>query len=216
MNPRHKVAQIYSTFSQQSVVWVRFWGRRSFIEKAHPLLKANHLEDNSVDNVVLTVRLGGIKLVVSTAHVRPDDFEELRKAIKVIQSCKTFVDKNCLNGALFFGDLNARHTYWGEKSCNLLGEELFQIADHISLLNEGEPTFLAANCSSVIDLCICYGPLFDRCKHSVSTDEFAELFTSVPLRGHDPVIVRLERSSITEKTKKLWIEKVDWAGCFFH
>ena len=92
------------------------------------------------------------------------------------------------------------------------GEELVQIADHISILNDGEPTFLATNGYSVIDLGICYGPLFDRCKHSLSTDEFAELFTGAPQRSHVPVIMSLERSSITEKTKKLWIEKPDWVG----
>ena len=127
---------------------------------------------------------------MSTAYVRTDDFEGLRSTINVIQNCKTYVDKNCLNGALLFGDLNARHTYWGDKSCNLLEEELVQIADHFSILNDGEPTFLAANGYSVIDLCICYGPLFDRCKHSLSTDEFAELFTGAPQRGHVPVIMR--------------------------
>ena len=114
--------------------------------------------------------------------------------------------------SFFFGDLNARHTYWGDESCNLLGEELVQIADHFSILNDGEPTFLAASGYIVIDLCICYGPLFDRCKHSLSTDEFAELFTGAPRRGYVPVIMRLERSSTTEKTKKLWIEKADWVG----
>ena len=85
----------------------------------------------------------------------------------------------------------------------MLGEELVQRADYFSILNGGEPTFLAANGYSVIDLCICYGPLFDGCKHSLSTDEFAELFIGAPQRGHVPVIVRLERSSITEKTKQL-------------
>ena len=59
-------------------------------------------------------------------------------------------------------------------------------------------------------LSICYGTLFDRNKHSLSTDEFAELFTGAPLIGHVPVIMRLERSSNTETTKKLWIEKSDW------
>ena len=113
---------------------------------------------------------------------------------------------------LFFGDLNARHTYWGNKLCNLLGEELVQKPDHFSILNDVEPTFLAANGSSVIDLCICYESLFDRCKHSLSTDDVAELFTGVPLRGYVPVIMRLESSSITENTKKLWIEKGDWPG----
>ena len=114
-----------------------------------PYSRLNQLEDTSVDNVVLTVGLGEIKLVVSIAYVRPDDFEGLRSTIKVIQNCKTYVDKNCLNGALFFGDLNARHTYWGNKSCTLLGEELVQIADHFSILNDGEPTFLAATVLSI-------------------------------------------------------------------
>ena len=77
-----------------------------------PYSRLNQLEDTSVDNIVLTDGLSRIKLVVSTAYVRPDDFEGLRSTIKVIQSCIMYVNKNCLNGAIFFGDLNARHTYW--------------------------------------------------------------------------------------------------------
>ena len=57
-----------------------------------PYSRLNQFEDTSVDNVVLTVRLSGIKLVVSTAYVRLDNFEGLRSTIKVIQSCKTYVD----------------------------------------------------------------------------------------------------------------------------
>ena len=92
------------------------YGGVAVLLKNHiPYSRLIQLEDTSVDNVVLTVRPSGINLVVSTAYVRPDDFKRLRRTIKVIQSCKTYVDKNCLNGALFFGDLNARHTYWGAK-----------------------------------------------------------------------------------------------------
>ena len=94
----------------------------------------------------------------------------------------------------------------------MLGEELVPKSDRLSILNGGEPTFLAANFSSVIDLCICFGHLFDRCKHSLSTDEFAELLTGAPPRGYVPVIMRLERSYNTEKSKKYWIEKTHWAG----
>ena len=75
--------------------------------------RPNQLEETIVDNVVLTVRLGGNKLVVSTSYVGPDDKEDLGKTTKVIQSCKTYFYKNCLNGALFSGDLIARHTYRG-------------------------------------------------------------------------------------------------------
>ena len=42
-----------------------------------PYSRLNQLEDTSVDNVVLTVRLSGNTLVVSTAYVRPDNFEGL-------------------------------------------------------------------------------------------------------------------------------------------
>ena len=130
-------------------------GSVAILLKNHiPYSILNQVEDSSIDNVVFPVRLGGIKLVVSTAYVRPDDFEGLRKTIKVRQSCKTYVDKRCPNGTLFFGDLNARHTYWGDNLCTLLGEELVQLTDHFSFLNDGESTFLAANGFSVINLCI--------------------------------------------------------------
>ena len=101
---------------------------------------------------------------------------------------------------------------FGGKSCTSLGEEITKITDHFSILIEVEPTYLAAKCSSVIDLCFCYGTLFDRCKHYLSTDEFAELFTGAPLGGHAHDIMRLERSSNTEKTNNLWIEKADGTG----
>ena len=41
--------------------------------------------------------------------------------------------------------------------------------------------------------------------HTLSTDEYAELFTCASLRGQVPVIMGLERGSNAEKTKKIWI-----------
>ena len=55
-------------------------------------------KDTPVDTVVLTVRLGGINLVVTTSYVRPDDIVGLRKLMKF---CKTNADKSYLNGDLF-------------------------------------------------------------------------------------------------------------------
>ena len=51
--------------------------------------RLNQLEDTSVDKVVLTVRLGGIKLVVSTAYVRPEEIGGLRKTINVFRLLQT-------------------------------------------------------------------------------------------------------------------------------
>ena len=164
-----------------------------------PYSRHNQLEDTSVDDVVLTVRLSAIKLVVSTAYVRPDDFEGLKSTKMLYRVTKRMLTKTALR-ELF------------SLVISMPIGETNRVADHFSILNDGEPTFLAANGCGVIDLCICYGPLFDSCKHSLSTDEFAELFTVAPQRGHVPVFMRLERSSITEKIEKLWIEKADWVG----
>ena len=46
-----------------------------------PYSRLDELEDTAVDNVVLTVRLGGIKLVVTTSNVRPNDIEGSRRAL---------------------------------------------------------------------------------------------------------------------------------------
>ena len=67
MKPRHKLAQIFLTNSQRSTVWVEVM---EVLMKNHiSFSRLSQLEDASVDNVVLTVRLGGIKLVVTTSLI---------------------------------------------------------------------------------------------------------------------------------------------------
>ena len=100
--------------------------------------------------------------------------------------------------------------------CSICIVMLVQVTDHFSILNEGEPTFLAAYDSRVIDLCICYGPLFDWCKHTLNTVEFAKLFTVDPLTDLVPVIFRLEGYNDTENSKKIWIERADSLGWTCH
>ena len=100
-------ANLFDNYTTISSMGGRSGGVAVLLKHHIPYSRLNQLEDTSVDNVVLTVGLGEIRLVVSTAYVGPDDFEGLRSTIKIIQNCKTYVDKNCLNGALFFGDLNA-------------------------------------------------------------------------------------------------------------
>ena len=102
--------------------------------------------------------------------------------------------------------------FWGgDKSWNSLVEELVQKSEQFRIFNDGQPTFLAAIGSSVIDVCISYEPVFDRCKHTLSTDEFSELFTCAQLRGQILVVMRLECRSNPETSKKFWIEKNDWS-----
>ena len=72
-------ANLFDNFTTISCMRGRSGSVAIFLKNHIPYSRLNQLEDSSVDKVALTVRLGGIKLVVSTACVRPDDFERLRK-----------------------------------------------------------------------------------------------------------------------------------------
>ena len=62
----------------------------------------------------------GLKLLTTTAYVKPDDKGELLELIKRLEACKVYADTNHMEGVLFFGDCNARHLYWGDQKCNAL------------------------------------------------------------------------------------------------
>ena len=175
-----------------------------------PYARLSELEENSVDNIVITIVSNGLKLVVSTAYVQPENLDGVKNIMKVLENCKKLVDDNKINSCIFFGDLNARHQYWGDTMSNRLGEETVKIVDTYSILNNGEPTFISTNGSSVIDLCLIYGPIVSHYEHNLATDEYVELFTGAPNRGHLPVLVDFAVSTEKLKTKKLWMEKANW------
>ena len=84
------------------------------------------------------------------------------------------------------------------------------IGTDFAILNGPEPTFLAKNGSSVIDLIICCGSICDN-PHRSSVDKDVELFSGAPIRGHIPVTVEFQSVSEAKTTKsKPWIEKADW------
>ena len=59
--------------------------------------------------------------------------------MKVLENCKELIDGSKINGCIFFGDMNARHQYWGATKSNR-SEEMVKIVDTYSILNNGEPT----------------------------------------------------------------------------
>ena len=73
---------------------------------------------------------------------------------------------------LFFGDLNVRHTYWGETTANDHGAMLVGgLNENVVVINNGEPTFLASNGHSVIDLCILTHSLSSKPRYLTTHDE---------------------------------------------
>ena len=175
-----------------------------------PYARLSEIEENAVDNIAVTIVSNGLKLVVSTAYVQPENLDGVKNIMKVLENCKKLVDDSQISSCIFFGDLNACHQYWGDTKNNRLGEETVKIVDTYSILNNAEPTFISTKSSSVIDLCLIHGPIVSHYEHNLATDEDVELFTGAPNRGHLPVLVDFAVSTEKLKTKKLWMEKANW------
>ena len=124
---------------------------------------------------------------------------------------KSFCISNALDGGIFIGDCNARNVAWGDNTDNLHGTPFENyIGTDLAFLNGPEPTFLAKNGSSVIDLIICWGSICDIPRKS-SVEKDVELFSGAPNRGDIPVTVEFESVSEAITTKfKPWIEIADW------
>ena len=109
-----------------------------------------------------------------------------------------------------------RSVAWEDNTVSVHGTLLEEyIGTDFVILNGPEPTFLAKNGSSVIDLIICWGSICDI-PHRSSVDYDVELFSGAPNRGHIPVTVEFDSVSepITMKSKP-WIEKTNWDNWSF-
>ena len=174
--------------------------------------RLSDLEATDFDNAWILTSIAGLKIVVGTAYLRPNQTEQMTSFLRLKENIANFIVKHELDGMLFMGDCNARHYYWGDSSCNKNGDMLVEnIAIDDIIVNDGEETFLASNGSSVIDLCIVTGSLANKHKFQLTTDTESELFTGAPQRGHVPVFVtsQVPDQQIRSSTKP-WLEKADW------
>ena len=176
-----------------------------------PYLRIYDLENIHFDSIWILTVLNGKKVVIGTAYIQPNSPEKMQHFINSLGILKSYCISKLLDGGIFIGDCNARNVAWGDNTDNLHGTLLEDyIVTDFAILIGPEPTFLAKNGSSVIDLIICCGSVCDI-PHRSSVDKDVELFSGAPNRGHIPVTVEFESVSeaITTKSKP-WIEKADW------
>ena len=95
-------------------------GEAILLREEIPYARLSEIEENSVDNIALTILSNGLKLVVQTAYVQPENSDGVKNKMKVLENCKKFVDDSKINGCIFFADLNARHQNWGDTKSNRL------------------------------------------------------------------------------------------------
>ena len=128
-----------------------------------------------------------------------------------LRGAREYAEAHRLEGLLFLGDLNARHTNWNDSTVNPNGNVLDgKLDSSVKILNKGEPIFLACNGNSVNDLCLISGKITNQ-TFTLATDEDIELLTGAPNRGHLPVTVVCSRPSTTfNSQRKPWLDKTNW------
>ena len=169
------------------------------------------LESSEIDSIFLATIIRGHKVLISTAYIPPKSPQPTRIWLEQYNSAFYQIVRNDLKAMLFFGDLNARHTYWGDTTANDNGGMLVdRLNENVAVIKNGEPTFLASNGHSVIDLCILTHSFFSK-PLCLTTDDETEFFNGAPTRGHILVCLVLKLSAEPHAVQfKPWIEKADW------
>ena len=147
------------------------------------------LERDNVDVVFASLAVGGTRLLVCSVYSPPCQSSQLCKVLEVIENANSLLNTYCCAGLVIIGDLNARHSRWGDKICNPAGLTVSDFLDKHSLMALSfikENTFVCAEGGSVIDLVmISYG--LSNLFVNQYLDTEIELFTGAPNRGHLPV-----------------------------
>ena len=151
-------------------------GVAMLIHSSLPYLRIYDLENFHFDSIWNVTLLNGKKVVIGTAYIQLNSPEKKQHFINSLGILNSYCISNALDGGIFIGDCNARNVAWGDKFNNLHGTLLEDyIGTDFAILNGPEPTFLARNGSSVIDLIICCGSICDI-PHRSSVDYDVELF----------------------------------------
>ena len=172
--------------------------------------RLTELESSKIDSIFLVTIIRGHTVLISTSYIPPNSPQQMRIWLEQCDSAFDQIVRNNFKGMLFFGYLNARHTYWGDTTANDHGTMLVdRLNENLAVINNGEPTFLALNGHSVIDLCILTQSLSSK-PTCLTTDGETELFTGAPTRGHIPVCLELKLSAEPHAVQsKPWIEKAN-------
>ena len=144
--------------------------------------RSAEVESSKIDSIFLTTIIRGHKVSISTAYIPPNSPQRKRIWLKQYNSVFDQTVRNDFKGKLFFGDLTARHIYWGDTSANDHGIMLVdRLNENVAVIRNGEPTFLASNGHSVLDLYILTFSLSSK-PTCLATNNETELFTGAPAR----------------------------------
>ena len=171
------------------------------------------ISDN-LDSVWILVVVGGKRYIVGNVYVNHHYDNAIDDVIKMLDKANASCKKLKALGVILCGDLNSRHTFWNDSTCNKNGRSLLENLklEHFTIISPESPTFLCKDGSSFIDLYIVSNNLAEKIE-SCTTDEDVELNSGAPIRGHLPVIMEVSSEKVPTKGNikhKLDVDSIDW------
>ena len=148
------------------------------------------------------------RFVIGSVYLKHNYINGIQDLINMLNKAKDIKSKLKASGIIVIGDLNARHTLWGDKIIDKYGKKLTELLDmsSFSILSANSPTFMAVNGSSCIDLMIISNNLIENVEN-INTDEDAHLYSGAPERGHVPLIAKFNFE--IDNKKKTVVEKIN-------
>ena len=113
-------------FTESTCRGVRSDGVAIIISKDLSYTRLNELELKDHDSIWILTVVAGLKIIIGTAYLKPNETASMEKFIKQREKVGNFYHQHNLDGVLFLGDCNARHCLWGDSICNPNGYLLLE------------------------------------------------------------------------------------------
>ena len=96
-------------FTDSTCRGVRSDGLAIILSKDLSYNRLNELELKEYDSIWILKVVAGLKIMIGTAHLKPNETALMEKIIKQREKVVNFYHQHNLDGLLFLGDCNARH-----------------------------------------------------------------------------------------------------------
>ena len=158
------------------------------------------------------LNINRVAIFIRAVYITPNSAHELHSFVDQLEEAAVPSCKHRLE-PLLAGDMNARHSMWGNKITNDLGrilvDALHDSCRNLDVLNHGQPIFVSVNGNSIIDLYV----ISEKLKAIASftaVDQKVELFTGAPAMGHLPTWLHLKGKDNEEAEVVKDLDKANW------
>ena len=154
------------------------------------------------------------RFIIGSVYLKHHYLKGVQELISMLNKADNLKSQLKASGIIVIGDLNARHTLWGDRISDQYGKKLAEMLDisKFSICSADSPTYLCVNGSSCIDLCIVSNNLVEKLE-TCKTDENVYLGSGAPDRGHVPLITTFKIEVNSKKkaaVEKINTDKIRW------